>query len=111
MAIQGDRVMFEVAEGTCVFGSGQMRVPTGPFVLAMMAKVKILPVFIVRAGYRRYRVVCKEPFEAKRTSRDHNADVARSMDHWAEVLGAVVREHWEQWFVFEHAFVENNVDS
>jgi lauroyl/myristoyl acyltransferase len=105
VAIQGDRVMFDVSPTSCPFGeSVRLRVPVGPFVLAMTARVPILPLFVIRVGMRRYRIVCGEMFHCVRTSRDKQADLDRAVTHWGKVLQGIVRPHWDQWFVFEFAF-------
>ncbi|MCB1094293.1 MAG: hypothetical protein KDN22_01820 [Verrucomicrobiae bacterium] len=108
VAIQGDRVMFDVSPTLCQLhedaDKARLRVPIGPFVLAMTARVPILPLFIVRTGLRSYRILCGEMFDCLRTSRDKQADLDRAVAHWGSVLGNVVRPNWDQWFVFESAF-------
>lgn len=110
VAIQGDRVMFDVSPTLCPFGpeddsNVRLRVPFGPFVLAMTSRVPILPLFILRTGMRRYRIVCGEMFHCVRTGRDKQVDLDRAVAHWGAILQGVVRPHWDQWFVFEPAFV------
>ena len=108
VAIQGDRVMFDVSPTFCPFDQNgdnvRLRVPVGPFVLAMTARVPILPLFVIRTGMRSYRILCGETFDCVRTSRDKQADLDRAVAHWGHVLEKVVRPHWDQWFVFEPAF-------
>ena len=105
VAIQGDRVMFDVSPTTCSFGGDvRLRVPFGPFVLAMTSRVPILPLFVLRIGMRHYRIVCGEMFHCVRTGRDKQVDLDRALEHWGGVLEKIVRENWDQWFVFEPAF-------
>lgn len=101
VAIQGDRVLEGVsAFPTTLFGR-PVNLPSGPFALAMATGVLIYPLFVVRVGRRRYRVITGEPFRCERTGRDRDADIGRAVDQWRAVLEKTVREHWYQWFTFE----------
>ena len=105
VAIQGDRVMFEVSPTECPIDERSLaRLPVGPFVLAMTARVPIVPLFVLRTGPMSYRILCRESFECRRTGRDKQADLNRAIGQWCGVLMSVVRKHWSQWFVFEPAF-------
>ena len=96
VAIQGDRV----SDDTYRF-----RLPKGPFVLAQVTGAPIHPVFILRTGWRRYRIKALPAFHCKAQARDREAGVEIAARHWVDdVLLPVVREHWTQWFVFESAF-------
>lgn len=101
VAIQGDRVTPGIATlpGT-LFGKRTM-IPAGPFALAMAARVPIYPLFIIRVGWRRYRLLAGEPFEVARTSRNRDDDFARAVSRWTELLESVIRAGWWQWFQFE----------
>ena len=99
VAIQGDRVTpgIRAIEGR-LFGT-PMRFPGGPFALAMTARVPIYPLFIVRLGRRRYRLVVREPLEVTRTaSRSGRFDAP--MEVWREHLEEVIGSAWFQWFAF-----------
>ncbi|MCB1231911.1 MAG: lysophospholipid acyltransferase family protein [Verrucomicrobiae bacterium] len=112
VAIQGDRVMFDVAPfplDLAPSGVGEklyrFRLPKGPFVLAQVTGAPIYPVFILRTGWRRYRVKALPPFHCRVESRDREAAVEKAARHWVDdILMPVIREHWTQWFVFEPAF-------
>ena len=43
--------------------------PIGPFILAQVARCEIFPLFIARAGYRRYRIITGKPFTCPRNDR------------------------------------------
>ena len=104
VAIQGDRVMFDVAPIACPFLNRHIRIPKGPFVLAMLGKVPLIPIFILRDGISRYRIVCKEAFECQRVRRDRDGPIEKAAARWCAQLELVVVENWDQWFVFEPAF-------
>jgi lauroyl/myristoyl acyltransferase len=100
VAIQGDRVTEGISGLPATLFGKSLIVPAGPFALAMAARVPIYPVFVIRAGRRRYRLLTAEPIEIVR-SRDRDADFARAAAAWTATLERVVREHWQQWFTFE----------
>jgi predicted LPLAT superfamily acyltransferase len=100
IAIQGDRVTpgISTSPGT-LFGKRAL-FPSGPFALAMTARVPIYPLFIVRMGRRRYRLVAGKPFEVQRT-RDRAESFERAMADWTQELETIVRQSWFQWFAFQ----------
>lgn len=107
VAVQGDRVLFDVTplkvplKGLPGF---HMNIPKGPFVLALTSKAAMLPLFAVRLGRRRYRIIVLPEFRCERTSRDHEQAIAQAASQWGEVLLPVIRQYWFQWYVFERAF-------
>lgn len=106
VAIQGDRILFDVSPMQVPFEDGvQWNIPRGPFLLALVAKASIHPVFIIRMGYRRYRVVAAEPIEVRMpANRDKEQAQRDAAVEWSKVVGEVMRRHWRQWFVFEPVF-------
>ena len=107
VAIQGDRVLFDVAPARCRLTSGAvLRVPKGPFALAMAARVPMIPVFVLRTGPSQFRIVCGKLFSCTRTGRDKDAGIRAAIQEWAASLEPVILENSTQWFVFEEAFEE-----
>ena len=100
VAIQGDRVVGPISTLPATFFGKPASVPAGPFALALAARVPIYPVFVVRAGRRRYRLVAARPIEITRT-RNRDDDFARAVAQWMTELEDVVRGCWYQWFTFE----------
>ncbi len=100
IAIQGDRVTpgISTLPGT-LFGKRTL-FPAGPFALAMTARVPVYPLFIVRLGRRRYRLVVGKPFDVQRT-HDRAESFERAMAEWTRELESVVRTAWFQWFAFQ----------
>jgi predicted LPLAT superfamily acyltransferase len=101
VAIQGDRVTPGVASIETVMFGKRTLLPSGPFALAMAARVTIYPMFVVRTGRRRYALVATEPIELQRTSRNRDDDLRRGIEAWRAVLEATIAKHWAQWFTFE----------
>jgi lauroyl/myristoyl acyltransferase len=106
VAIQGDRILFDVSPMELTYREGiHWQIPRGPFLLALVTKARIHPVFIVRMGYRRYRVVAAEPIEVQvQADRDKEAAQRRAAEKWNVILRSVMERHWRQWFVFEPVF-------
>jgi lauroyl/myristoyl acyltransferase len=100
VAIQGDRVTGSISALPATLFGKTASVPAGPFAIALAARVPIYPVFVVRLGRRRYRLMTSRPIEITRTS-NRDDDFARAVAQWMAELERVVRECWFQWFTFE----------
>ena len=99
VAVQGDRVVFDVSPMEIEVEPGlKMRLPKGPLVLARVTGAPCFPLFITRDGWRRYRVVISPPLDLPPRRRGPDDETALL---WARTILAGVREHWSQWFVFE----------
>jgi lauroyl/myristoyl acyltransferase len=104
VSIQGDRVMGEVSQSPVNLFGKAVELPSGPFVLALVAGVPIYPLFVVRSGYRRYRIVAGEPIYCVRTGQSRDLDVAPAMARWAQVLEERIADSWPQWYAFTPVF-------
>jgi lauroyl/myristoyl acyltransferase len=99
VAIQGDRVIFDVSPMNVEVEPGLvMRLPKGPLFLARASGAPTFPLFIVRDGWRRYRVLVYPEVKLPPRQRGHD-DAASKV--WATTILQVVRQHWQQWYVFE----------
>ncbi|MFT4640500.1 MAG: lauroyl/myristoyl acyltransferase [Verrucomicrobiales bacterium] len=102
VAIQADRVLFDVAPMTVEWDDAHiMDVPQGPFILSLTTGSPIYPLFMIRIGRCRYRVQIGEAFHCKRTGRDKQVDLERAGQEWVAILRATVTRHWSQWLVVE----------
>ena len=100
VAVQGDRVIFEVSPMETEVEPGlMMRLPRGPLYLARITGASCFPLFIVRDGWRKYRVQVHPPLDLPARVRGKAEDPAIPV--WAGAIMDGVREHWAQWFVFE----------
>ena len=104
ISIQGDRVIPGVASAEVELFGRRVPLPTGPFTLALVAQVPIYPLFFVRAGYRRYRIVTAAPIHLSRRTASREEDVAAGMKAWRDVLEATISEYWQQWFALVPIF-------
>lgn len=107
VSIQGDRVIPGVASAEGTVFERTLLVPGGPFTLALVAGVPIFPLFIVRAGFRRYRIIVREPIVLARTGGARQDDIARGVALWCAVLEETVARFWDQWSAFEPVFTAN----
>lgn len=107
VSIQGDRASPGVAESEGKLFGQPVRLPTGPFTLALVAQVPIYPLFIARTGYRSYRIIVREPIFVTRAARPRAEVVAEAVQTWCGVLQNVIEQHWAQWFALVSPFGEN----
>jgi lauroyl/myristoyl acyltransferase len=85
-----------------LFGK-EFDLPIGPVVLARAAGVPILPVFTLREGRRRYRIVFREPIVVGGDASDETSGEAAQERALAQLVGeieGVVRNRPDQWFCF-----------
>jgi lauroyl/myristoyl acyltransferase len=104
VSIQGDRADERVAQVSARLFGHDVLLPNGPFVLGLVAQVPIYPLFIARAGCRRYQIIVREPIRLA-NSGQREQEIARGVTEWCEVLQEIVASRWEQWFAFEPLFV------
>lgn len=107
VSIQGDRAIAGVASVQGKMFHHDVLVPGGPFTLAIVSEAPIYPLFIARAGFRRYRVIVDEPFFVTRTEDSRDEAIAVAVQRWCRTLEGVIAQHWSQWFAFASPFVKN----
>ena len=100
ICIQGDRVVGDVGRAPVQLSSREVFLPNGPFVLATVSQARIYPLFIVRTGYHKYKIISREPIVANRGNGSREEAIAGAMQNWARVLQEVTRRYWPQWFAF-----------
>lgn len=105
VAVQGDRVIFDVSPMEIEVEPGlRMRLPKGPLFLAQATGAPCFPLFITRDGWRRYRVTVHPALELPARRRGDDTEAARI---WAQAVFTTARSHWNQWFVFEPLLSRN----
>jgi lauroyl/myristoyl acyltransferase len=103
VSIQGDRVTAGVAQIESRMFGVRVNVPSGPFTLALVAEKLIFPLFIVRAGHYRYRIIVREPIGVSRAEPRDEA-IATAAAKWCNVLETIVAKYGNQWFAFVPIF-------
>lgn len=96
-AVQMDRPTASGALVTRLFGR-PFAFPRGPFVLASLARVPLLPVFASRRGFFDYQIEVGQAIELP--SRADGRQMEQAAESFATQLGAFLREHATQWFHF-----------
>ena len=111
VAIQGDRILFDVSPMTVPFDNQhEWRLPRGPFLLSLITRCEIHPVFILRMGYRRYRIEAHSPIFVNVKHPDgREAAQMEVAGQWSKILREAVQKHWRQWYVFEPIFVSTKL--
>lgn len=104
VSIQGDRALGDVAQTSVTMFEHSAFLPAGPFVLALASGTPIYPLFVIRTGYRRYRVIAREPIICRRSEGSRDDQIAAALQRWADVLSATIRVWWRQWHVFTPVF-------
>lgn len=99
VAIQGDRVTHGIAAMPVTLFGRAAKIPSGPFALAMAARVPIHPMFVVRTGLRAYTLITGAPIMVERKGRER--DFGPAAAQWIAQLEQVIRDYWFQWFAFE----------
>jgi|GEM_PF-1067126 len=110
VAIQGDRILFDVSGlDVAVPGTSHqvMKIPAGPFVLAQISGAEIFPFFVWRSGHRQYSFTVHEPIGVEK-NRSHRKEAQMAgASEWMRVLISTLKRHRTQWLVFERAFFES----
>jgi lauroyl/myristoyl acyltransferase len=104
VSIQGDRVVAGVASRKAKLFDRMVRLPEGPFMLAFVAQVPIFPLFVVRSGYHRYKIIACPPIECRRSPEPRDASVDHALNAWCHTLENVIALNWSQWFSFVPIF-------
>jgi len=105
VAMQGDRPRTGSRTVDASLFGLPIALPSGPAALARTAEVPMLPVFAIREGRRRCRVIFCPPVHVPRTD-DRNADFTWAMGRVAAEVERAVRGAPHQWFVFRELWPE-----
>lgn len=97
VCVQGDRVMGDVTPTQASIDGVTYRIPRGPLVLAEVTGVPCYPVFLSRKGRLSYRIEIGKPFHPG-GRKPKAAEVCAA---WLPIMHGFLKEHWDQWFVFE----------
>jgi lauroyl/myristoyl acyltransferase len=111
ISIQGDRAMGDVAQCPATIFDHTALLPSGPIVLALTAEVPLFPIFVVRCGYRAYRIIARPPIVCTRSGDSRDADISSGMQQWAGVLSEMIRTYWQQWHAFTPVFADDGPSS
>jgi len=99
VAIQLDRMLNTGGARLLPFFGALAPFPSGPFVLARLARTSVVPVFIPRLGRRHYEIRVGTRVRLKREPRDNQALDAAMLEVVTQ-FEDVIREFPTQWFQF-----------
>lgn len=99
VAIQGDRPRTGGKTALTELFGRPFTLPVGPAVLSRTVSVPMIPVFAIREGRRRFRLVFRPPIETPRT-RNRDEDLRAATTQLARELEYGIRRAPYQWFVF-----------
>jgi len=107
--IQADRVMPGQRGVRLPFLGGTLEVPTGPVKLAMAAGSPIIPVFALRVGRRKVRIIIEDPIIAEGGLREAGpgAPPHPALVELTNLIARYVEKHPDQWLLLSPAFVED----
>ena len=98
VSIQGDRAIPGVSQREAQLFGEVVRLPDGPFILALVAEAPIYPLFIWRTGFHHYKILTLPPFYCQRAGGSREAAVEAALMTWCRTLETIVRPNWSQWF-------------
>ncbi len=98
VAMQGDRV-YQGFSADLPFFSGRASFPLGPFLLSVVSGAPVLPGFVVRERWLRYRVLMGDPILPVSTG-DREADLKAGLSQAVKFLEDTLETHYDQWLNF-----------
>jgi KDO2-lipid IV(A) lauroyltransferase len=99
VAIQGDRVYHARHSAEVPFFSKPASFPLGPFLLSQVSGAPVLPGFVIREGWLRYRVLMGDPI-LPLPSGDRDACQRAGLCEAVRFLETALTVHYDQWLNF-----------
>jgi predicted LPLAT superfamily acyltransferase len=106
VAMQGDRV-YQRHTADVPFFSQPASFPLGPFLLSQVSGAPVLPGFVIRQGWLRYRAVMGDPIlpvssqvTSQVVSEDHDAGLQEALSQAVRFLEKTLTTHYDQWMNF-----------
>lgn len=100
VCLHGDRIVDQRSE-TVEFLGGMARFPIGPYVLSSVCQCPIIPVFVVKTGWRSYRMKAFSPIQVPKAAAEERTKVFKeAMTSFATLLEDVVRNYPFEWHNF-----------
>jgi KDO2-lipid IV(A) lauroyltransferase len=99
VAIQGDRVYHARHGATVRFFAAPAEFPLGPFLLSQVSGAPVLPGFVVRCGWLRYRVLLGQPILPSSTG-DRDQAQRDGLREAVGFLEAQLSNYYDQWVNF-----------
>lgn len=100
VSIQGDRAVGDIAQSPAQLFGHTVLLPNGPFILSLISGVSIFPLFVVRSGFRRYKIITSTPIQCVRSSGSREEQIATALQQWCCVLEQTINRYRSQWYAF-----------
>lgn len=98
VAMQLDRALPAMRKIDVQLLGAPAEIPEGPYQLARLAQVPLIPVFCARTGFRKYRIEILPSLRVER--RGSPEALATAAGTVADAMTAFIRTHPSQWFNF-----------
>jgi KDO2-lipid IV(A) lauroyltransferase len=99
VAIQGDRVYQPRYNAEVSFFKQPAAFPLGPFLLSQVSGAPVLPGFVIRQGWLRYRVLMGDAIQPTACG-DRDANQREALGKAAGFLESILPFHYDQWLNF-----------
>lgn len=99
VALQADRPRSGGQSAVVSLFDAPFELPTGPAALARLARVPIVPIFTLREGRRRYRVLVRPRVDVA-PGADREAAHRAALERVAREIESAIRRAPDQWFCF-----------
>jgi KDO2-lipid IV(A) lauroyltransferase len=99
VAIQGDRVYHPRHSASVQLFGREALFPLGPFLLACVSGAPILPGFVVRESWLRYRVLVGDPIRMEPLAEDGVAQ-RKALGEAVQLLEQTLAVYYDQWLNF-----------
>ena len=100
VAILGDRD-FSNSSYSMDFLGRRKNIPRGPAVLALRTGAPIIPIFIIREGFKNFRAECFTPIEVS-----PQADEKKIIEKYIKIIEGQVYKNHSQWLMFREFWKE-----
>ena len=110
VAVQGDRPRSSGRTRVTDLFDRPFELPAGPAVLARVAGVPMLPIFVFREGRNRSRVVIRDAIRVEE-SGDSGEAVAAALQQFVDDLEWAIRRRPYQWFCFRELWPDEGVEA
>jgi len=108
VAMQGDRV-YQRHSADVPFFSQPASFPLGPFLLSQVSGAPVLPGFVLRESWLRYRACMGDPIPPV-PAGDGDAGLQRALDQAVRFLEKTLTTHYDQWMNFFDFWPINSSD-
>jgi lauroyl/myristoyl acyltransferase len=112
VAMQGDRV-YQRRSAEVPFFSVPTPFPLGPFLLSQVSGAPVLPGFVVRQGWLRYRALVGDailPVPSLVTPENPDAGLQEALCQAVRFLEKTLMTHYDQWMNFFDLWPANSRD-